>query len=220
MSAVAVLLTLGWPGASSAEAPAARADDRVHMTHADAVGRLRQAGIPWWSSGGCSDRRRTDCTSFEQIRRSTIEGVITLKQASSCPILVTGGTEAGHGSGTYTHWNGWKVDIARYDCVSAYIRSGFQHVGYISGWGTQYKAPSGNLYTDEGDHWDILYYTCGGCGPAPASPSPKPSVTASPSVTTSPSVSVGPSVSLSPEPPAPEPSTPPSAPPAHLTVAG
>jgi hypothetical protein len=25
----------------------------------------------------------------------------------------------------------------------------------------QWKAASGNLYCDEGSHWDITYYTCG-----------------------------------------------------------
>ena len=88
-------------------------------------------------------------------------------------VMVTGGTETGHGDGVYTHWNGWKVDIQRLDCVSAYIRR-FADVGYIAGWGHQYRAPSGNLYTDEGDHWDILYYTCGGCSPVSPSPSPSP----------------------------------------------
>jgi len=170
-------------------APPARAgaDDRVKLTHAEAAARLRANGITWWSSGHCTDRNRPDCTSFEQIRRTTVEGVITLKKASSCPIMVTGGTETGHGSGTYTHWNGWKVDVARYKCVSAYIGNSFADVGYISGWGHQFRAPSGNLYTDEGDHWDILYYTCGGCDPAP-NPSVSPSAptvtpTASPSPT-------------------------------------
>ena len=25
----------------------------------------------------------------------------------------------------------------------------------------QYQAASGNIYADEGNHWDVLYYTCG-----------------------------------------------------------
>lgn len=152
--------------------------DAVHLTHAEATARLKAAGITWWSSGTCSDRNRADCTSFEQIRASTIAGVITLKQASACAVTVTGGTETGHGDGTYTHWNGWKVDIQRLDCVSGYIRR-FTDVGYIAGWGHQYRAPSGNLYTDEGDHWDILYYTCGGCSPGTPTPSTTPSPSAS-----------------------------------------
>jgi hypothetical protein len=170
--------------------------DAVHLTHAEAAARLKAAGITWWSSGNCTDRRRADCTSFEQIRASTVAGVITLKQASACAVMVTGGTETGHGDGVYTHWNGWKVDIQRLDCVSGYIRR-FHDIGYIAGWGHQYEAPSGNLYTDEGDHWDILYYTCGGCSPASPSPSPKPSASPSPkpSLSPSPMPSVAPSPS-------------------------
>ena len=54
-----------------------------------------------------------------------------------------------------------KVDIAKNSCVAGYISRNYTYLGYISGWGYQYRAPSGNLYTDEGNHWDILYYTCG-----------------------------------------------------------
>jgi hypothetical protein len=166
--------------------------DALHLTHAEAAARLKAAGITWWSSGNCSDRKRADCTSFEQIRASTVAGVITLKQASACAVMVTGGTETGHGDGVYTHWNGWKVDIQRLDCVSGYIRR-FHDVGYIAGWGHQYEAPSGNLYTDEGDHWDILYYTCGGCSPTSPAPSVSPSPSPIPSPRPSPSSSPSPS---------------------------
>ncbi|MCP2321913.1 hypothetical protein HDA40_000420 [Hamadaea flava] len=150
----------------------AHADDRAKLTDAEARARLKAAGITWWSSSDCTNRLRADCTSFDQIRRTTIAGVVTLRKSSTCPIMVTGGTETGHGAGTYTHWNGWKVDIALNDCVNKYVRSWFHDVGTISGWGHQYRAPSGNLYTNEGNHWDILYYTCGGCDPEPVPPRP------------------------------------------------
>ncbi|MEV0269152.1 hypothetical protein AB0H43_10275 [Hamadaea sp. NPDC050747] len=154
----------------------AHADDRVKLTDTEARARLKSAGITWWSSGNCTNRQRADCTSFDQIRRTTIAGVVTLRKSSTCPIMVTGGTETGHGAGTYTHWNGWKVDIALNDCVNAYVRRWFSDVGTISGWGHQYRAPSGNLYTNEGNHWDILYYGCGGCDPEPTPPKPAQAV--------------------------------------------
>jgi hypothetical protein len=168
--AVATGILLMHPAVSSA-------DDRVKLTDAEARVRLKANAITWWSSGNCTNRLRADCTSFDQIRRTTIEGIVTLRKSSRCPIMVTGGTETGHGGGTYTHWNGWKLDIALNGCVARYIRRWFSDVGYIDGWGHQYRAPSGNLYTNEGDHWDILYYTCGGCDPAPAV-STEPSVSA------------------------------------------
>ena len=133
------------------------------LTHAQAVSQLHASGITIWSSGNCSNRYNSSCTSFEQVRQTTISGIRTLKSASGCAIQATGGTEVGHSGGTYSHWNGWKIDISKYTCIGNYIRNNFTYVGYISGWGYQWRSGAGNLYTDEGNHWDILYYNCGGC---------------------------------------------------------
>jgi hypothetical protein len=142
---------------------AAPASAATFLTHAQAASQLSAAGISWTSSGGCSDRNVATCTSFEQVRQTTIDGIKTLRSASGCAITITGGTETGHSSGTYSHWNGYKLDIRPTSCIDSYITSNFTYVGYISGWGYQYRSGAGNLYTDEGNHWDILYYNCGGC---------------------------------------------------------
>jgi hypothetical protein len=131
------------------------------ITHASAASQLTAAGITWVSSGNCSDRNNPTCTSFEGIRQDTITGIITFKRASGCAIVITGGTETGHASGTYSHWNGYKVDFRLSTCAENYITRTYTYLGYVSGWGYQYRAPSGNLYTKEGSHWDVLYYTCG-----------------------------------------------------------
>ncbi|MFC3502139.1 hypothetical protein ACFOOK_14370 [Micromonospora krabiensis] len=131
------------------------------ISHSSATSQLRAAGISWTSSGNCSDRYVATCTSFDGIRQATIDGIITFKRASGCAVTITAGTEVGHASGTYSHWNGYKVDIALSTCIQNYISSAYTYLGYISGWGYQYRAASGNLYTKEGSHWDILYYTCG-----------------------------------------------------------
>ncbi|GAB3057230.1 hypothetical protein [Micromonospora schwarzwaldensis] len=131
------------------------------VSHSSASSQLRAAGIGWVSSGNCSDRNTPTCTSFEGIRQSTIDGIITFKRASGCGITITAGTETGHAGGTYSHWNGYKLDIGKSTCINNYISQAYTYMGYISGWGYQWRAPSGNLYTDEGNHWDILYYTCG-----------------------------------------------------------
>jgi hypothetical protein len=34
------------------------------LSHSDATSRLRNAGITWSSSGGCSNRNNPTCTSF------------------------------------------------------------------------------------------------------------------------------------------------------------
>ncbi|MEV1290580.1 hypothetical protein [Micromonospora sp. NPDC049679] len=131
------------------------------ITHSSATSQLQGAGITWSSSGGCSDRNKPTCTSFDGIRQATITGIITFKRASGCAVNITGGTETGHASGTYSHWNGYKVDTSLSTCIENYIKANYTYVGYVSGWGYQYRAPSGNLYTKEGSHWDVLYYTCG-----------------------------------------------------------
>jgi hypothetical protein len=130
------------------------------ISQASAASQLSAAGVTWSSSGNCTNRNNPTCTSFDQINQSTVSGVITLKHSSGCAINITGGTETGHTDGTYSHWNGYKVDISHNGCDDGYIER-FTYIGYIAGWGYQYEAPSGNLYTDEGNHWDILFYTCG-----------------------------------------------------------
>ena len=142
---------------------ASPASAATFLTHAQATAQLSASGITWSSSGGCSDRNNPTCTSFTNVRQVTISGIKTLKSSSGCAINITGGTETGHSSGTYSHWNGYKLDISKYTCIGNYIKAHFTYVGYISGWGYQYRSGAGNLYTDEGNHWDILYYNCGGC---------------------------------------------------------
>ncbi|MGS2616193.1 hypothetical protein ACVCAH_16965 [Micromonospora sp. LZ34] len=155
------VLTLLVASAAAVAAALGLASPAFAITHSSATSQLRAAGISWTSSGNCSDRYVATCTSFAGIRQATIDGIITFKRASGCAITITAGTEVGHASGTYSHWNGYKVDIALSTCIQNYISAHYTYVGYISGFGYQYRAPSGNLYTKEGNHWDILYYTCG-----------------------------------------------------------
>ena len=74
---------------------------------------FRASGITWSSSGGCSDRNNPTCTSFDQLNRATAQGAQTLKSASGCGLNITGGTETGHASGTYSHGNGYKLDFGK-----------------------------------------------------------------------------------------------------------
>jgi hypothetical protein len=133
------------------------------LSHADATNRLRNAGITWSSSGGCSNRNNSTCTSFEQVNLTSIQGIVTLKGASGCSINVTGGTETGHASGTYSHWNGYKLDTSLNSCLNGYITGNFTYIGPRGDGWPQYKSGAGNIYVKEGNHWDILYYNCGGC---------------------------------------------------------
>ncbi|AWN31293.1 hypothetical protein [Streptomyces sp. NEAU-S7GS2] len=145
------------PGAAGA-APRSGPGLFAKLTHAQATAKFRAAGISWSSSGGCSDRNNPRCTSFDQINSATVDGVITLKGATGCAINLTGGTETGHASGTYSHWNGYKVDFSLSSCLTSYITGTFTSIG-----GSKWKSGSGNVYYKEGDHWDVTYYNCGGC---------------------------------------------------------
>nr|WP_042188120.1 hypothetical protein [Kibdelosporangium sp. MJ126-NF4]CEL17750.1 hypothetical protein [Kibdelosporangium sp. MJ126-NF4]CTQ91026.1 hypothetical protein [Kibdelosporangium sp. MJ126-NF4] len=128
------------------------------LTHAQATSRMRAAGITWSSSGNCSDRNKPTCTSFEQVNLATIQGAETLKGATGCALNITGGTETGHASGTYSHWNGYKLDFALSTCLTNYVRNTFTSIG-----GNQWRSGSGNIYYLESNHWDVTYYNCGGC---------------------------------------------------------
>lgn len=128
------------------------------LTHAQATSRLRSSNITWSSSGNCSDRNNPTCTSFEQVNLMTIQGAQTLKSACGCALNITGGTEAGHASGTYSHWNGYKLDYSPYTGISNYIQQNFTYLG-----NSTWRSGSGNIYVRESNHWDVTYYNCGGC---------------------------------------------------------
>ncbi|MBE9498649.1 hypothetical protein [Streptomyces sp. AA1529] len=128
------------------------------LTHSQATSIFRSAGITWTSSGGCSDRNNSTCTSFQGLRSQTADGAVTLKRASGCAVRLTGGTETGHASGTYSHWNGYKLDMSLSSCLDNYITGAFTSIG-----GSKWKSASGNIYYREGNHWDVTYYNCGGC---------------------------------------------------------
>jgi len=128
------------------------------MSQSAAASSLRSVGITWSSSGGCTDRYNSTCTSFEQINSGTVSGVKTLRTASGCAVNITGGTEVGHAAGTYSHWNGYKVDITKYTCIGNYIHNSFTRIANRGDGYPQWRSAAGNIYCDEGTHWDILYY--------------------------------------------------------------
>ena len=159
---VLVLSVLFAPGvglvSSSGEAQAV-----TKLTHSQATSMFSSSGITWSSSGGCSDRNNPTCTSFEQLNLSSAQGAQTLKSASGCALNITGGTETGHASGTYSHWNGYKLDFSKNSCLNGYVTGNFAYIGVRGDGAPMYQSGSGNVYADEGNHWDVLYYNCGGC---------------------------------------------------------
>ncbi|MFC9247111.1 hypothetical protein ACFT7S_24890 [Streptomyces sp. NPDC057136] len=133
------------------------------ISHSTATSMFRSSTITWSSSGGCSNRNISTCTSFEQLNLASAQGAQTLKSATGCALNITGGTETGHAGGTYSHWNGYKLDFSKSTCLTNYVHGVFTYIGPRGDGAPQYKSGSGNIYADEGNHWDVTYYNCGGC---------------------------------------------------------
>jgi hypothetical protein len=95
-------------------------------------------------------------TSLEGIRHKTLTEIIDLRQAYGRTITVTGGTESGHESGTYSHENGYKIDLRLESGLNSFIRSNFTEIPAGSKYSEKYRSPSGAEYGLEGDHWDVL----------------------------------------------------------------
>ncbi|GAA5143080.1 hypothetical protein GCM10023340_07710 [Nocardioides marinquilinus] len=156
-AAVGAGTLLGLTGAFATAGPASA------VTQASAESQFSAAGISWTSSGGCTTRSNSTCTSFDGIRQATIDGAKTLKSASGCGLTITGGTEVGHAGGTYSHYNGYKLDFSRTSCLTSWVTGTYTYIGTRSDGAAQYQSGAGNVYADEGNHWDVTFYNCGGC---------------------------------------------------------
>lgn len=92
-------------------------------------------------------------TCVNGLQPSTIEGVKTIKQNCNCDVTITGGTECGHAQGTYSHENGYKLDLRPNQNLDNYIqRQGCGKQLYV-----KCKGKDGNVYYYEGDHWDVCF---------------------------------------------------------------
>ncbi|MFE2968244.1 hypothetical protein ACFXKC_32105 [Streptomyces sp. NPDC059340] len=130
------------------------------LSQSAAASQLSAAGVTHSSSGNCTTRSNSTCTSYDQINQATVDGLKTLKSASGCAINVTGGTEVGHASGTYSHYNGYKADINPNTCITNYIHSSFTKISTRSDGAERWRSSAGNVYARESSHFDITY--CGG----------------------------------------------------------
>ncbi|KAF2162760.1 hypothetical protein M409DRAFT_58155 [Zasmidium cellare ATCC 36951] len=128
------------------------------LAQSQAQSRLESAGIYAVSSGGCTTKSNPKCTSYEGILSGTVDGAITLKGACGCDVTVTGGTETGHASGTYSHGNGYKLDFRKNTALNNYVTNSFTRIGNRGDGYPQWQSAAGNIYCDEGNHWDVLYY--------------------------------------------------------------
>nr|WP_042187461.1 hypothetical protein [Kibdelosporangium sp. MJ126-NF4]CEL18111.1 hypothetical protein [Kibdelosporangium sp. MJ126-NF4]CTQ90660.1 hypothetical protein [Kibdelosporangium sp. MJ126-NF4] len=133
----------------------------VKLTHGQAVTMLRKVGgFTIVSSGNCSNRANPKCTSLTKVNKTTVQGIIAFRKASKCRIKITGGTETGHATMKYSHWNGYKVDIDDSTCVTKYVKKKFKRSGTCGGGYARWKSPAGNVYCLESkkNHFDITYF--------------------------------------------------------------
>ncbi|WP_437502506.1 hypothetical protein [Sorangium sp. So ce1099] len=132
------------------------------LTHGEAEAMILAHGMQ--RNVACSDRSNSSCTSFDSIRRKTVEGIIDFKDGSTCSgIVITGGTETGHGDDpnnttAHSHWNGYKIDVRLSTCVTDRVRQLTGHQGSFVD-GTNYYDSVANKYYSEFsvNHWDIQY---------------------------------------------------------------
>lgn len=155
LATAAAALSVALGGAVALAAPASA------VTQASAQSQLQAAGIYASSSGGCTTQTNSTCTSYDGIRQATVDGAITLRNASGCGLTITGGTEVGHAGGTYSHEAGYKLDFSRTTCLDSWVTSTYTYSGLRGDGYPMYTAGSGNVYTNEGNHWDVVYYSCG-----------------------------------------------------------
>ena len=154
-TAITALTTLGL-----ASAVAVDLDQRsgTKLSQSAAASRLTAAGITSSSTGGCTNPANSKCTSYEGVYSGTVDGAITLKGACGCTLIITGGTETGHAGGTYSHANGYKFDFRKNTALDSYVKNTFTRIADRGDGYAQWKSAAGNIYCDEGSHWDVTYY--------------------------------------------------------------
>jgi hypothetical protein len=116
------------------------------LTQAQAEAQLSAAGITYTSSGGCNNKAKSSCTSYNGLLTGTVDGAITLKKACACSVVITGGTETGHASGTYSHGNGYKLDFRKNNKLDAYIKNSFTKISNRGDGYPRWKSNAGNIY--------------------------------------------------------------------------
>ncbi len=120
----------------------------------------------WEDSGGhiTTWESSPGATNIRNIRPTTRQGLLNFQEEFGGNVIVTGGAEADpHASGTYSHANGYKVDIDDTPAVNNYIENNYNFIGIrASRTGSRdrvYSDGHGNYYVREGNHWDVYYNT-------------------------------------------------------------
>ncbi len=148
-----------YAGGSSGGGGAIRSFGGESLSEEQARKQLSSVGIG--TKSVCSAGQSSGCVNLNGILQPTLNEVgILAAGIGSDSVFVTAGTEGCgtvHAAGTYSHCNGYKVDLRLNANLNNYITQNFQKISNRTSDGAaQYISPSGAVYALETDHWDIL----------------------------------------------------------------
>ncbi|MFH0830615.1 MAG: pilin [Parcubacteria group bacterium] len=114
----------------------------------------QQNGITWSPS-----------VNFTGVQGSTLNGLKTLlydckSLNDACAIHINSVTDGDHDTGfKYSHYNGYKADLALNPYLTGYIRQYYDYVGVRGDGSKMYRDKQGNYYAYEvnKNHWDVSY---------------------------------------------------------------
>lgn len=124
----------------------------------DSVKKFRATGTTWSSDSHRSDLNEDHRTSFEEINPVTIHGIMTQKESSGDHVNNRDETDTSRPSATYSHWNGFDLDIAPSVSVANDIRMTDETVGVHGDDARQGRDGTGSVATGETNHWDVTYF--------------------------------------------------------------
>ena len=121
-------------------------------------GMSEQTARNYFQTNGVSVNAQPPKTMLQGLQSGIAQEVVNLKQKCNCSVTITGGTEPGHSTtGTYSHGNGYKLDLSLNSQLDTYITTNFKNIGPRGGDNAmQYQSPTGAIYAKESDHWDIV----------------------------------------------------------------
>lgn len=93
---------------------------------------------------------------LEGVHQNVINEVIGLKTSCSCDVVVNSATGGQHNDGTYSHANGYKVDLNDTTSLTNYITQNFTPTVTRGDGARQWISPTGVIYARESTHWDIV----------------------------------------------------------------
>lgn len=94
---------------------------------------------------------------FRSVGKTLLVLCLALGALSSFSAPASASSKLSQASGSWSHDNGYKVDVAKGSCLDAYVKKSFGKIADRGDGYPQWRSSAGNTYCDEGNHWDISY---------------------------------------------------------------